>query len=218
MSLTRDLADFQNRFRENQAPEILATMQAATDDLEQSGIIDRTFKVGELVPNFELPDVKGDRVELRSLLQRGSVVLSFYRGGWCPYCNLELRALQQIQPQIQAAGATLVAVSPETPDSSLTTSEKNELSYPVLSDVGNIVAREFGLVFTLPETLRPLYAEWGIDIPAHNGDDRFELPVPATYVIAPDGRVAIAFAHADYTQRLDPEAILAALGQLQVPA
>lgn len=218
MSLTQELADFQNRFRANQDPGILATMQAATDDLEQSGIVDRTLKVGDPIPNFELPDVKGDRVELRSLLQNGPVVLSFYRGGWCPYCNLELRALQGILPQLTAAGTTLVAVSPETPDNSLTTTEKNELSYPVLSDVGNKVAREFGLVFTLPETLRPLYAEWGIDIPAHNGDDRFELPVPATYVIAPDGRVVFAFAHADYTQRLDPEAILTALGQLQVPA
>ncbi|MEO0852864.1 MAG: peroxiredoxin-like family protein [Cyanobacteria bacterium J06648_11] len=218
MSLTQELADFQNRFRENQAPEILATMQAATDNLERSGITDRTLKIGDSVPDFELPDVNGESVELRSLLQRGSVVLSFYRGGWCPYCNLELRALQRIQPQIQAAGATLVAVSPETPDNSLTTTEKNELSYPVLSDVGNRVAREFGLVFTLPETLRPLYAEWGIDIPAHNGDDRFDLPVPATYVIAPSGNVVLAFANADYTQRLDTEAILAALKPLQIPA
>lgn len=218
MNLTQDLTDFRDRFRQNQDPAVLATMHQATEELANSGIIDRTLKTGDTAPVFELPTADGERVELRSLLQQGPVVLSFYRGGWCPYCNLELRALQQVLPQIQASGANLVAVSPETPDNSLTTTEKNELSFPVLSDVGNKVAQEFGLVFTLPETLRPLYAEWGIDLPAYNGDDRFELPVPATYVIAPDGRIVLAFANADYTQRLDPEAILAALQQFHIPA
>ena len=221
MSLTQDLADFKANFittaRAKFGPETTATMEQATTDLQASGLVDRSLAVGATAPDFTLANVTGAAVSLRSLLENGPVVLSFYRGGWCPYCNLELRALQNVLPQIQALGANLVAISPETPDNSLTTSEKNELSFAVLSDVGNRVAREFGLVFTLPEALRPIYEGFGIDLPAHNGDDRFELPVPATYVIDTDGRIAHAFANVDYTQRLDPEAILAALERLQAP-
>lgn len=216
MSLTRDLADLRDRLRANFDSQTKATMDRATEDLVHSGIVDRSLSVGATAPNFILPNVTGEQVELRSLLARGAVVLSFYRGGWCPYCNLELRALQQALAQIHRAGASLVAITPETPDNSLTTTEKNQLSFPVLSDVGNRVARKFGLVFTLPEQLRPVYANLGIDLPAHNGDDCFELPVPATYVLNPDGRVILAFANADYTQRLDTAAILAALEKMPV--
>lgn len=220
MSLTQDLAAFKTEFMATAGadPQIAAAMNRATADLEASGLADRSLAVGAEAPDFTLPNATGETVTLRSLLQDGPVVLSFYRGGWCPYCNLELRALQNALPQIQALGANLVAISPETPDNSLTTAEKNALSFAVLSDVGNKVAREFGLVFTLPAALRPIYEGFGIDLPAHNGDDRFELPVPATYVIGTDGRIALAFVNVDYTQRLDPEAILAALQQLQVPA
>ncbi|MEL6816065.1 MAG: peroxiredoxin-like family protein, partial [Cyanobacteria bacterium J06598_3] len=130
--------------------------------------------------------------------------------------NMELRALQEILPEIEAAGARLIAISPETPDNSLSTQEKNELTFDVLTDDKNTVARALGLVFALPEALRPIYSSFGIDIPAYNGDESFELPVPATYVVAPNGEIVYAFAEADYTQRAEPAEVVAALKQLTV--
>lgn len=216
MSLTRDLIDLRHQLRAKQPDNIKAVMDKATVDLANSGIGDRALKVGEIAPNFTLPNAVGKDIELQSLLNAGPAVIAFYRGQWCPYCNLELRGLQQSLPELEKLGAKLVAISPQTPDNSLSTVEKNELTFEVLSDVGNRVAREFGLVFILPEELRPIYEGFGIDFPAHNGDETFELPIPATYVIAPDGNVIHAFVNADYTQRLDPEEIVAALKTMTV--
>ena len=193
-------------------------MNRATTDLAESGIADRTLKPGDKAIDFTLPNATGDRVNLQQLLNKGAVVVSFYRGGWCPYCNLELRALQQYLPQIQALGANLIAISPETPDNSLSTAEKNELTFEFLSDVGNKVAKEYGLVFALPETLRGVYEGFNIDLPAHNGDRTFELPISATYVIAADGTVLYSFADPDYTKRLDPEEIINALQNSTIAA
>ncbi|MDJ0714305.1 MAG: peroxiredoxin-like family protein [Prochloraceae cyanobacterium] len=190
-------------------------MDKATEDLVKSGIADRSLKVGDRVSEFTLTNAIGKEITLRSLLAEGPVVISFYRGQWCPYCNLELRALQKALPEIIANGASLVAISPQTPDNSLSTAEKNELTFEVLRDVGNKVAREFGLVFTLPEELRPIYEGFGVDLLAHNGDKTFELPLPATYVVAADGKVISAFVDPDYTKRLEPEEIVAALGEIQ---
>ncbi len=214
MSLTTDLQAFKEQFLTNVPEETAQVMGQATQALSDSGIVDHSLKVGQQAPAVQLPNATGATVKVQELLKSGPVVLSFYRGQWCPYCNLELRALQQIESEIKALGASLVAVSPQTPDNSLSTVEKNELTYEVLSDVGNKIARAYGLVFELPEHLRPIYTSFGIDIPAHNGDSSFELPIAATYVIAKDGTIAHAFIDPDYTQRLDPEAILAALKDL----
>lgn len=214
MSLTQDLA---NKLAQNQAnlpPDVIPVMGKATEDLVKSGIARQSLKAGDAAPNFTLPNAVGKSVEMRELLSTGPVVISFYRGQWCPYCNLELHALQQALPEIQALGSTLAAISPQTPDNSLSTTEKNELTFEVLSDVGNQVACQFGLVFSLPEELRPIYQSFGIDIPAHNGDNTFELPIPATYVISADGAIAHAFVNPDYTKRLDPEDIVAVLRSL----
>lgn len=194
--------------------ETLVVMDRATAQLEESGIAESSLEVGAKAPEFNLPDATGAEVSLSSLLAEGPVVLAFYRGGWCPYCSTELRALQARMAEITAAGATLVAVSPQTPDSSLSTVEKLELAFPVLSDEGNRVAESFGLVFTLPEALREVYAGFGLDLPAANGDDSFRLPVPATYVIGADGTVAWRFVDADYTKRAEPDDVIAALKRL----
>jgi peroxiredoxin len=138
------------------------------------------------------------------------VLLTFYRGDWCPYCTLQLRAYQAILPQIRELGAGLVAISPQTPDNSLSTAEKKGLTFPVLSDAGNEVARQYGLVFSLSETLRTVSA----DLTSYNGDDSWELPMPGTFVIAPDGTVRLAFVDADWTRRLEPAAILDTLRRL----
>lgn len=207
-----------NQFAEEFAKQVPSEVK---DLMEEAGNEVATFVEGlDMVgvdaqaPGFDLPDATGNTVDLAVLLQQGPVVLTFYRGGWCPYCNIELRALQAALPDIQELGASLVAISPQTPDQSLTTAEKNELEFSVLSDVGNKVAKDFGLVFALPESLRPVYANFGIDLPAHNGDDSFELPVPATYVIDQDGIVQFAFVNADYRQRAEPSEIIASLKNL----
>ncbi len=122
--------------------------------------------------------------------------------------------MQLALPRMRELGATLVAVSPETPDNSLSTAEKNSLTFEVLSDVGNRVAHQFGIVFQLPEDLRPIYAGFGINLSAANGDDMFELPIPATYVIDTDQKICMAFVEPDYTKRLDPEEIIATLAQM----
>ncbi len=122
--------------------------------------------------------------------------------------------MQLALPRMRELGATLVAVSPETPDNSLSTAEKNSLTFEVLSDVGNRVAHQFGIVFQLPEDLRPIYAGFGINLSAANGDDMFELPIPATYVIDTDRKICMAFVEPDYTKRLDPEEIIATLAQM----
>lgn len=139
------------------------------------------------------------------------VILTFYRGGWCPYCNLELRAYQALLPEIRAAGAELVAVSPERPDHSLTTADKNELTFTVLSDVGGALAAALGIRFTLSDTVRPFYEKAGHALPERNGDGTWALPMPATFVIAQGGRIAGAFVEPDYRRRLDPTEALRAL-------
>lgn len=214
MNLTQELQETRQQFLANQPEEVKAKMAQATTDLINAKIAEQSPSKGETIPKFTLPNAVGQEITLDSLLKKGAVVISFYRGGWCPYCNLELRALQQALPEIIARGATPVAISPETPDNSLSTKEKNELSFEVLSDRGNTVAKQFGLVFTLPEKLRPIYSNFGIDLPAYNGDSTFELPIPATYVVAADGKIIHSFADADYTQRLDPEAIIQALDSI----
>ena len=211
MSLTSELAAFRAEFMGAAPPEIRDAMNRADLELAASGIAERALKAGDLAPDFELPDVNGRIIRLSALLRNGPVVASFYRGGWCPYCNLELRALQSALPQVKALGAQLVAISPQTPDESLSTAEKNALAFPVLSDVGSQVARSFGIAFDLAEELRPTYARFGHALPDRNGDDSWVLPIPATYVIGKEGRIALAFVDIDYRNRLDPAEVVQAL-------
>ena len=149
------------------------------------------------------------------LLKQGSVVITFYRGEWCPYCNLELRAYQQALPQLQALGASLVAISPQTSDHSLSTTEKMELTFAVLSDVGNQVARQFGLVFTIDEAVRGAHKQVGADLPEFNGNDSWELPMAGTFLVDQSGVVRLAFVNPDFTRRLDPSVIIARLKELK---
>ncbi len=215
MSELKAAIDAYNAEKKKSVPvEILNTMAEATAGLKASNLEAGGLGQGAKAPDFSLPNHTGQMRSLGDLLAEGVVVLNFYRGGWCPYCNMELNALQRWLPEIEAAGGKLVAVAPELPDKSLTTREKSNLQFEVLSDQGNEVARAFGLVFELPEALRPIYAKIGIDIPAYNGDESFEIPMPATYIIGRDGEIRYAFVDADYTQRLEPEVIVQELRQL----
>lgn len=211
MSLEQDLAAFRADFMRT-APEGRAALyEAKIEELRASFAQDKAIGVGDQAPGFDLPGINGSRVVVGDLLRQGPVVLTFYRGGWCPYCNLQLRAYQAALPHIAALGASLVAVSPQLPDNSLDTVEKNALTFDVLSDVGNAVARRYGLVYALPAELREALRSNDKALSRINGDDSWELPVPATYVIGNDGRILLASLHVDYRTRLEPEAILAAL-------
>ncbi|HEC20056.1 MAG TPA: AhpC/TSA family protein [Gammaproteobacteria bacterium] len=167
---------------------------------------------GDKAPSFSLPNVDGKSVALEDLLQQGPVVLTFYRGTWCPYCNLELKTYQQILPQIKQAGASFVAVSSMTPDNSLQMKDSNELEFEVLSDVGNKVAGRYTTVIKNPDTSIQAMADLGYDFHSFYDDKSAELPVPAIFVIAKNGTVLFAgSAGGDYRQRTEPREILDAL-------
>ena len=214
MSLREELAAFAATMPARRPPEQLAIMEQTTRELIASGIGERALKEGDHAPDFALPDATGRIHALREVLERGPVILTFYRGGWCPSCNLELRAYQRLLPEISGLGANLLAVSPQTPDRSLSTAQKNALAFPVLSDVGLLAAARFGIAFELPPELQALYAAFGNELPVVNGDGTWRLPIPATYVIAPDGRIVLAGLDPDYRHRLDPEGVLGALRSL----
>lgn len=214
-SLNEQLAAYKAGFAKRAAPERVAMMESATADLRATGIESQALQIGAQVPALTLPDALNQPVSLSSLWQRGPLVLIFYRGGWCPYCNLELRAWQQQLSELRRLGAQLVAVSPQTPDNSLSTAEKNELAFPVLSDSALEAATAFGVAFEMPPELIELYSRVGNDLPVLNGNGRWVLPVPATYVIDRNGRVAFAHVEADYRERAEPGTVLAAVAELQ---
>ena len=213
-SLTEELQAFATARRAARAPEANKIMDDSTAALEQSGLLENALKVGQAAPDFSLPNVFSKRIQLSNLLQSGPVVLAFYRGAWCPYCNMQLRALQLALPKFRALGASLIAISPQQPDHALSLSEKHALEYDVLFDAGNEVARAFGLAFTLPSALQELYEKMNINLPEQNGADTWELPFAATYVIEPGFTVRLASVNADYTQRLEPSEIVATLREL----
>lgn len=211
MTLQAQIDDFKIAFKKNVPEDIQALMKAATDDLANTGIVQKATSTGDKLVPFALPNHLGDITTLEALLAKGPIVLTFYRGGWCPYCNLELKAYQDILKDIHAKGASLVAITPETPDNTLTTIEKNGLNFEVLTDKGANYAKELGLVFSLPNSLRPIYEQFGIDVQKHNGQGHFELPLAATYIVKSDGIICYSFVDADYTKRAEPADILDAL-------
>lgn len=182
-------------------------MTAATEALHEAELAKKAIQVGEKLPNFELVNVKNEKVSLADVTKDFTVV-SFYRGGWCPYCNLELKALQNILPKLEELNTGLVAITPETPDNSLTTSEKNELQFEVLSDIDNKYAKQLGLTFEMPEDLIEIYNDFNLDVQKYNGNSDYELPMPATFIINKDKEIVYSFVPEDYTERLDPKKIL----------
>lgn len=216
LETTLELDAAREHYRNSVIPEDrLRIMDRATEELIESGQRSNAAGKGEWVEDFILMDAHGVPVRLNQLLAVGPVVLAFYRGGWCPYCNIELRGLQKVLPRIRALGASLVAISPQLPDNSLSTEEKNGLQFPVLSDVGNKVARRLRITFTLPDDLLETYEAFQHGLREINGQEgATELPMPATFVLDRDGVIRLAFVEEDYTQRLDPELIIEELQQL----
>lgn len=178
-----------------------------------SGVMETALKKGDKIPAFEMTNASGEMVSSKDLLENGPVVMIWYRGGWCPYCNLQLRAMQEWLPKFEAEGAQLVAVSPEIPDSSTSTEEKNNLQFTVLSDRGNVASKKFGIVYKLPDPVAKQF-EGRLDVAAYNGDDSLELPLAVAYVVDQEGVIQWAFVDEDYRKRAEPSDILDALKKM----
>jgi peroxiredoxin len=189
-------------------------MEAAARDLA-AAMPDPGLHVGDEAPDFSLPNAYGKEVRLRDLLDQGPVVLTFYRGAWCPYCNLQLRGLQEALPAIERGGARLVAVTPQKPDKSRGQVAKEGYRFEVLSDLDDRVMKAYRLYFEVPPELSKVYQQLlSLDLAEYNGEGRYVLPVPATFVIGRDGVIRAAYANVDYRMRMEPAAILSALRAL----
>ncbi|MFC4278963.1 peroxiredoxin-like family protein [Achromobacter aloeverae] len=216
MSLQDQLDAFKADFEAGKPPysvprPVIDTMHRATAELIASGAAGRALKAGEQAPAFTLDDQDGKPVSSAGLLRQGPLVVTFYRGVWCPYCNMELQAIQAALPEIHAAGASVVAISPQLAANSRKSRRQNQLDFPILSDTRNDVAAAFGLRFALQDYLVDLYKSLKNDLPAFNGDPSWTLPMPARYVIAPDGTIVYAEVNPDYTRRPDPSEMLPAI-------
>jgi peroxiredoxin len=214
MSLREALEDLARSARARRPADVQLVIDAALAGLERSGIARSCLQAGEMAPDFELDATDGRRVSLESALRGGPAVLTFYRGGWCPYCNLALRAMDRAVPDLRDLGATVLAIAPQRVAAMRETGDRHGLGFALLSDPGNRVGRLFGLTYRLPPPLVAFYRGLGIDLPAANGTADWELPLPATYVIGRDGTVAHAFIDVDYTRRAEPADIVAAVRRL----
>jgi peroxiredoxin len=189
--------------------ERLAIGERAVEELFATGIEDRILHVGAVAPEFALKDAGGKLVRSADMLALGPLVVQFFRGRWCPYCMTELEAWRDLYGQIREHGALLVAVSPQTQRQSDFMVGQHGLPFPVLHDPGNTLAEQFGLVYTVPDSLREYYCSILVNLPFVNGDASWRLPLPATYVIGRDRKVLFAEAHADFRVRPEPEEALA---------
>lgn len=189
--------------------DVMLTKVVSAQDAQKSAL-----NVGAKMPAFNLPDDKGNMVSSDDLLKTGNLVVVFYRGAWCPYCNLYLRTLQKSLPDIEKNGGKLVAISVENPDTSLTVAQKNELAFTVLSDKNLDLARQFGIVYQLSDETNEKYKGYGIDLVKQNGTETPDLPLSATYIVKQNGEISYAFLEPDYTKRAEPSVIIENLAKL----
>ncbi len=216
MSLQEKLDAFKANFENNLAPpEVVATIHRAVDALKASGAAGRALKAGDRAPVFSLSDSEGRMVSSHDLLARGPLVLTFYRGAWCPYCNLDLQALEEARGEIEKRGASLVAISPQTAANSRKALAQHKLGFLILGDKGGELAGKFGVRWVFPDDLREVHKKLGVDLSLINGDDHWTLPMPARYVIAQDGTIAYAEVNPDYTRRPEPSEVFPVLDALK---
>lgn len=215
MTLQQQLDEFMDGVRKQAPSSVLDVVDKANADLTVSGLFEKALRPGDSVPLFRLPNANGKSIDITDMLSRGPLVISFYRGAWCPFCNIELNAFQKTLPVIRKLGADFIAISPEKPDFASGLIDKQNLTFEVLSDYGNKIAQLFGIVFTLEGDLRQVSFEaFGVDLPKFNGDQSWQLPVPATFVIDKNGTVRFSFVDAEFRHRAEPEEILQVLKKL----
>jgi peroxiredoxin len=203
-------------FETNMAPKaVVEVLHRATDELIAAGAPGKALKAGAIAPEFTLPDPDGNPVSSKDLLAKGPLVVTFYRGVWCPYCNFDLQALEAARAEIEARGASLVAISQQTAPNSRKSQRQNALGFPILSDKGGDIGAQFGVRWTAPDDLREVHKALGADLTQFNGEDSWTLPMPARYVIAQDGVIAYAEVNADYTRRPEPSDMFPVLERLR---
>lgn len=211
-TLSSQLEEKASQSRSRMPAPMLETFKKGIDSVRATGIEKNAKQVGDDAIDAQLVGWDGKSVTLSELWKKGPVVLMWYRGGWCPYCNLQLRAMQKSMDQLNGAGATLVVLTPELPEKAKETAEANDLSMVALHDKNSAVAKEYGLVFQLPEAIVPAYRD-RIKLPEFNGNDAMELPLSATYVINQEGKITYAFLDADYKKRAEPAEVVQAVKQ-----
>jgi peroxiredoxin len=210
--MEQEMARKWNKLVESSPAEVINTLKAGMDNPAIKALAENAVLLGDEAPDFTLRNQLGKEINLYKLLDKGPVVLIWYRGSWCPYCNLHLQYLQRSLPEFKALGVTLIALSPEKPDGSLSLKEKHKLDFEVLSDIDNKVAKDYGIVFKLIDEVSDLYKNtYKLDLEAYNDTGSDELPIPATYVIDMAGIIRYAYVNPDYTQRANPEDIIKAL-------
>jgi peroxiredoxin len=223
MSLQNQLDAFRQQFESGGPPfnvprTVIETVHRGIKELTSSGQADRVTKVGAHAPGFALKDSDGQAVKSAELLKRGPLVVTFYRGAWCPYCNLDLKALQGTLPDILSRGATLVAISPQNAANSRKSIRQHDITFPILSDPGGDISAAYGLRYAFPDYLIELYRNvFKNDLALVNDDSSWTLPMPARFVIRPDGMVVYAEASPDYTRRPDPSELVPTLDRLKSP-
>ena len=194
--------------------EVLAILDEGHAMIANSGVEESALKEGDQFPGFKLPDATGQLVDSAELLAKGPLVINFYRGSWCPYCVIELKAYRDRLDEIHALGAELVSASPEKPDGSMSLKEKENLPFPVLTDSGLQLAEKMGIVFDFPAIFQELYSQNDMSLPDVNDGSEWRMPMASTFVIAQDGRIVLAHAKTDHTTRLDPDKVIEALKAL----
>lgn len=214
MGLQNRLDTLKQEFTANVPSEALALMNQETEKLIASDIVENALKVGDTLPNGQLTSINGEQVSIEQLIDGKPLVISFYRGGWCPYCVLELKGLQEIAEDVRELGANIIAMTPENVEHVKETKQKNKVLFDIFSDDASQFAKQLGLVFTLPKSLQELYLTFGLDVQKHNGESKFELPIPTTIIVKPNREIVYLFADGDYTKRSEPAKLLKVLKSL----
>jgi peroxiredoxin len=216
-SLQAKLDARKQEFLKDAPPERAAAYDEGVEALREKGIEKNALNVGDEAPDFTLPASNRESVTLSEVLEDGPAVLVWYRGGWCPYCMIELKAYQEHLESFRDAGARVLAIAPETPEMVRRTASKGGLSYSLLSDVGNKVAEKYGLVYTLPEVVQEQFAG-RLDLEKYNDDASMQLPISATYVVDTDGVIQFAATEVDYRVRAEPADVLDRVQELTAEA
>lgn len=215
-NLKAELVALRQEVDRSLSEDVRLLFQRTIRRLIDSGITAEVVGVREKFPRFSLPNAGGSAVDSETLLAKGPLVISFYRGGWCPFCSLQLHAYQEVLEDIRSLGADFVAISPQLPDEALSMAAKASLTFEVLSDTGNSLATHLGLVFELPDAVIDIYRSMGIDLDRINGCSSWSLPMPATYVVDTNGVIVDVFVHPDYRLRPEPDEILEVLRSLRI--
>jgi peroxiredoxin len=215
--LAEILAERQEKIVRYVLPQTQAIHAHVVEELNRDGIVSKALSAGAKSPDFSLPDHNGKTVSSVDLLAKGPLIICFVRGRWCPFCVAQLEAMNRIMPQLAGAGASLAAISPQTIQQSFFMADQHKLRFPLLSDFGNQVAKQFGIVYRVPEDQRNIYRRSFVNLPFINGDESWGLPMPSTFIVDHNGTILFASVNPDYTQRPEPEQLLQKLKRNPAP-